>query len=201
MARSIVAVLLAYAIGSLPTGVIVGRALGVDVRTAGSRNIGATNVARLRGRWAGLLTLLCDVGKGVAAVAMARWLGAHDAIVHAAAVAALLGHVFSVFLRFDGGKGVATGFGVCLALAPAATILPVIVFALTFAATRIVSLASLAGAATIPFAMALAGGGRLGVTVAVIVAIVIALRHRDNLERLKHGTEPRFSPRQSPPTC
>jgi glycerol-3-phosphate acyltransferase PlsY len=192
MGRSIGAVLLAYAIGSLPTGVIVGRTLGVDVRTAGSRNIGATNVARLLGRWAGLLTLLCDVGKGVAAVALAGWLGARDAIVHVAAVAALLGHVFSVFLRFDGGKGVATGFGVCLALAPAATILPVIVFGLTFAATRIVSLASLAGAATIPFAMALAGAGRMGVIVGIVVAVVIALRHRDNLERLRHGTEPRF---------
>jgi glycerol-3-phosphate acyltransferase PlsY len=192
MGRSIGAVLLAYAIGSLPTGVIVGRALGVDVRAAGSRNIGATNVARLLGRWAGLLTLLCDVGKGVAAVAMARWLGAHDAIVHAAAVAALLGHVYSVFLRFDGGKGVATGFGVCLALAPAATILPVIVFGLTLVATRIVSLASLAGAATAPFAMALAGAGRMSVIVGIVVAAVIALRHRDNLGRLRHGTEPRF---------
>jgi glycerol-3-phosphate acyltransferase PlsY len=192
MARSILAVLLAYAIGSLPTGVIVGRALGVDVRAAGSRNIGATNVARLLGRWAGLLTLLCDVGKGVVAVAVARWLGAQDAIVHAAAVAALLGHIYSVFLGFDGGKGVATGFGVCLALAPAATILPVIVFGLTFAATRIVSVASLAGAATIPFAMALAGAGRSSVIVGIVVAVVIALRHRDNLERLRHGTEPRF---------
>jgi glycerol-3-phosphate acyltransferase PlsY len=192
MGRSIGALLLAYAIGSLPTGVIVGRALGVDVRTAGSRNIGATNVARLLGRWAGLLTLLCDVGKGVAAVALARWLGAHDAIVHVAAVAALLGHVYSVFLRFDGGKGVATGFGVCLALAPAATILPMIVFALAFVATRIVSLASLAAAATAPFAMALAGAGRMSVIVGIVVAVVIALRHRDNLERLRHGTEPRF---------
>lgn len=192
MDPSVVAVPLAYAIGSLPTGVLVGRALGVDVRAAGSGNIGATNVARLLGRWAGFLTLLCDVGKGVAAVAMARWLGGHDAIVHAAAVAALLGHVFSVFLRFDGGKGVATGFGVCLALAPGAMMLPVIVFGLTFVATRIVSLASLAGAAAVPFAMALAGAGRMSVAVAVIVAIVIALRHRDNFERLKHGTEPRF---------
>jgi len=199
MDHSIIIVPLAYAIGSLPTGVIVGRALGIDVRSAGSRNIGATNVARLLGRGAGLLTLLCDVGKGVAAVAIARALGGRDLIVHAAAVAALLGHVFSVFLRFDGGKGVATGFGACLALAPGAMILPVAVFGLTFVVTRIVSLASLAGAATIPFAMALVGAGRMSVTVAVIVTVVIALRHQDNLQRLSQGVEPRFGSRRSPP--
>ena len=199
MYRSIVIVLLAYAIGSLPTGVIVGRVLGVDVRSAGSGNIGATNVARLLGRRAGLLTLLCDIGKGVAAVAIARALDGGDAIVHVAAVVALLGHVFSVFLRFDGGKGVATGFGVCFALAPAAMILPVAAFALAFVGTRIVSVASLAGAATMPFAMALVGAGRLNVIVAAIVAVVIAVRHQDNLQRLSRGDEPRFESRRSSP--
>jgi glycerol-3-phosphate acyltransferase PlsY len=190
---------LAYVIGSFPTGVIVGKALGVDVRTAGSRNIGATNVARLLGRSAGLFTLLGDVGKGVAAVAIARALGGGDVIVHAAAVAALLGHVFSVFLRFAGGKGVATGFGACLALAPAAMMLPLAVFGLAFVTTRIVSLASLAGGAALPFAMALAGAGRASVIVAAIVAVVIVLRHQDNLQRLYRGVEPRFGSRRSPP--
>jgi glycerol-3-phosphate acyltransferase PlsY len=130
---------------------------------------------------------------------MARALGGGDVVVAAAALAVLLGHVCSVFLRFAGGKGVSTAFGACLALVPEAMILPLAVFALTFAAARIVSLASLAAAVTAPLAMALAGADRASVTMAGIAALVITLRHHDNLRRLRRGVEPRFEARRSPP--
>lgn len=191
--------LLAYVIGSLPTGVIIGRFAGVNVQAVGSGNIGATNVTRTVGNAAGLLTLIGDVGKGVIAVSLAGILGGSSVAPQIAAVAAFLGHLFSVFLRFSGGKGVATGFGVCLALAPVAMILPVALFAAVFAATRIVSVASIVGGVTTPVAMALLDAGRPNVIVAVILAVLIAVRHQDNIRRLRAGIEPRFGQRGAPP--
>ena len=195
----LVLALVAYVIGSLPTGVVMGWLAGIDVRSVGSGNIGATNVARAAGRTAGLITLIVDVGKGVAAVALARALGTSSLAVPAAALAAPLGHVFSVFLRFSGGKGVATGLGSCLVLAPAATIPSVLVFAATCAATRIVSVASLAGAWTIPISMLLAGRDLPSVVAVTLLAMVITVRHRDNIRRIRARVEPRFGDRPSPP--
>lgn len=195
----LVLALVAYVIGSLPTGVVMGWLAGIDVRSVGSGNIGATNVARAAGRTAGLITLIVDVGKGVAAVALARALGTSSLAVPAAALAAPLGHVFSVFLRFSGGKGVATGLGSCLALAPSAMVPPTLTFAAAFAVTRIVSVASLAAAWTTPVSMALAGAERPTVVVAVLIAVVITVRHQDNIRRLRAGTEPRFGKRLGPP--
>ena len=185
-------VLLAYLIGSVPTGVIVGRLAGTDVRAGGSGNIGATNVARTAGHTAGVVTLAGDVGKGAAAVLLGRALGGGIDMAEAAAVAVVVGHVFSVFLRFTGGKGVATGFGVGLALFPQAMILPLGVFGVVAAATRLVSLASLAGALSTPVAMAVLGADRSTVMVMLLVAVLIAVRHIDNIRRLRRGVEPRF---------
>lgn len=193
--------LLAYLIGSVPTGVVVGRLAGVDVRTVGSGNIGATNVTRAAGNLAGLLTLIADVCKGAAAVVLARAFGTSPMVVPAAVLVAPLGHTFSVFLRFSGGKGVATGLGSCLALAPLATIPPVLIFAATFAATRIVSVASLAGAWTIPISVLLTGTGPPSVVAVTLLAIVITLRHRDNIRRLRARVEPSFGDRPTPPKC
>jgi glycerol-3-phosphate acyltransferase PlsY len=192
--------ILAYLLGSVPTGVVVSRIAGVDVRSVGSGNVGATNVSRAAGRGAGLLTLFCDIGKGLAAVALAGWLGTTSISRQLAAVAALLGHAFPVFLRFSGGKGVATGFGVCLALVPQAMILPVVLFAVTFGATRIVSVASIVGALTTPVSMAVMGAGWPDIVVGVLLGMVILERHQDNLRRLRAGAEPRFTGRRvSPP--
>ncbi len=190
--------LLAYLIGSIPTGVLVGNLVGINVRSIGSGNIGATNVARAAGRTAGVATLVGDTAKGAAAVILGRALGSHTGTVYAAALAAVFGHVCSVFLRFTGGKGVATGLGVGLALVPQAMIPPLGVFAGVVAATRIVSVASLAGAFTTPLSMALLGAGRNDVLVTLAVAVVIAVRHLDNIRRLRRGAEPRFGHSETP---
>jgi glycerol-3-phosphate acyltransferase PlsY len=188
----LVLVLLAYVIGSVPTGVVLGRLAGVDVRAAGSGNIGATNVARTAGRVAGLATLIGDAGKGIVAVSLARAAGSNELVPPAAALAAVFGHIFPLFLRFRGGKGVATGLGACLGLAPAAAALPLLVFGATFAARRTVSLASMAAAAAAPASMALFAHGRADVVVSALIAIAIVARHRDNIRRLRAGVEPRF---------
>ena len=200
MADLIIIAIAGYLLGSIPTGVVVGRIVGVDVRAVGSGNVGATNVTRAAGKRAGLLTLFCDVGKGLAAVALAGAVGTSAISMQIGAVAALLGHAFPIFLHFKGGKGVATGFGVCLALAPQAMILPVVAFATTFAVTRIVSVASIVGAVTTPVSMLIMGAGWGDVAVGVILVIIILERHQENIRRLRAGAEPRFTGRRvSPP--
>jgi glycerol-3-phosphate acyltransferase PlsY len=182
----------AYLVGSVPTGVVVGRVAGFDVRSTGSGNIGATNVARAGGTVPGIVTLLGDVGKGFLAVAVAQAAGSSSLAPPAAALAVFFGHIFSIFLRFSGGKGVATALGVCLGLAPTASLPPMLVFAATFSATRIVSAASLAAATSAPLSMVFLGHDRADILVSAILALAIFARHRDNLRRLRAGTEPRF---------
>ena len=187
-----------YLFGSIPFGLIVARRLaGVDVRRAGSGNIGATNVARTAGRGLGLLTLLLDVSKGALPVAAAAFVlgGPGDPGPWAAAtgIAAFLGHVFPPWLRFHGGKGVATALGVFLALSPLSALAAVAGFAAAFAASRIVSLGSLAGAASGAAAAALLHGRRSPVTWAAAAMLVgVVLRHRTNLARLARGEERRL---------
>jgi glycerol-3-phosphate acyltransferase PlsY len=182
----------AYICGSLPIGVWVGRWSGVDVRRRGSGNIGATNVARTAGAGAGLLTLLGDVGKGVIAAAAARLLLNDPWLIALCALAAVCGHLFSIFLHFSGGKGVATAFGVFLVLTPAAAALSAVVFTVTASSTRYASLASMLAALALPLiAFACAYPVPLYLTAAIVAAIII-LRHRDNLSRLRRGVEPRF---------
>ncbi|MGH8010500.1 MAG: glycerol-3-phosphate acyltransferase, partial [Candidatus Binatia bacterium] len=142
--------MLAYLCGSIPTGVLITRRQGISLREVGSGNIGATNVARSAGRKAGLFTLLGDAAKGLVPVLIVRFLGLGEAALVCAAVAALLGHIFSPFLGFSGGKGVATGLGVFLGLAPQAILLALLFFLVTFALSRIVSLASLVATAVTP---------------------------------------------------
>jgi len=182
----------AYLCGSLPTGLWLGRLAGVDVRRAGSGNIGATNVARTAGLCPALVTLIGDVAKGFVPTAIAPALLADVRLVALVAVAAFFGHIFSVFLRFSGGKGVATGFGVFLALAPGAAGIAALVFAFIALATRFVSLASILGAAALPVASAAAGSAPPVTVAALIVAAAIIIRHRENLSRLLRGVEPRF---------
>jgi acyl phosphate:glycerol-3-phosphate acyltransferase len=186
---------IAYLAGSIPTGVLLAQTAGVDVRRTGSGNIGATNVARTAGKRLGVLTLVGDAAKGAIPVVLARSVGASEAIVAAAAVAAIAGHVFSVFLGFRGGKGVATGFGVLLALAPTATLIPLVAFASTFAFSRIVSLASIAAVLTAPVAVAWLGYPNPAIAAAVAIAVLIVAKHRENLVRLRAGTEPKFRSR------
>ncbi len=190
-------ILVAYLCGSLPTGVWLGRWAGVDVRRAGSGNIGATNVARTAGFRPALLTLLGDIAKGLVPTALARALSAQPRLLAMVALAAFIGHIFSVFLRFSGGKGVATGFGVCLALAPAAAAVAAGVFALVAFATRYVSLASVIAAAALPMVTVILGAAPPVSGAAGIIAAAIIIRHRSNLARLRAGIEPKFQVRKT----
>jgi glycerol-3-phosphate acyltransferase PlsY len=162
------------------------------VRKEGSGNVGATNVARVLGVGRGLLTLAIDVAKGWLAVFLARQLDVSLIWVLLAGVAAFLGHLYPVFLRFRGGKGVATALGIFLYLAPLATLVLVGIFALTVAASRIVSLASIVAALAAPVMFWWFETAPAAVALAGFIAAMIIWRHRSNIERLLAGTEPKF---------
>ena len=183
----------AYLCGSIPTGVLLSRRLGVDIRKTGSGNVGATNVARSAGKKAGLLTLLGDALKGLIPVLVVRFLDLGEAALACAAVAALLGHIFSPFLHFSGGKGVATGLGVFLGLAPQAVLLALLLFIATFAVSRIVSLASLVATVATPFFLFLLSYPTGYLYAGLIIAALITVRHHENINRLLKGQEKKFS--------
>jgi glycerol-3-phosphate acyltransferase PlsY len=185
-------VLIAYLLGSVPTGYIVGSLAGVDVRQAGSGNVGATNVARVVGKRHGIFTLIADVAKGFVPVIIAINLDFSPLATAWVGIAAFLGHVYSVFLRFKGGKGVATALGVFLALAPWATLVLMLIFAVVVVATRIVSLSSMVAAAAAPVVFWLSSHPPLWVWMSFLIAGMIVLRHRENIQRLLSGTEPKL---------
>jgi glycerol-3-phosphate acyltransferase PlsY len=188
----ILVILLGYLLGSVPSGYLVGARSGVDVRKAGSGNIGATNVTRVLGKGRGILTLIADTGKGYLAVFIASQMDLALPIVVLAGVAAFVGHLFPIFLNFRGGKGVATAFGVLLALAPLATALLVVVFAATLVSSRIASISSMTAAAAAPVALWLLSYPPVVVSGATVMALLIIVRHHANLKRLLEGTEPRL---------
>jgi len=189
-----------YLLGSIPFGyLIVQISHGRDVRSSGSGNIGATNVARVAGRPAGLATFLLDGGKGYLAVWLAiHWFHADVLWVMIAAVVAVLGHMFSCWLKFHGGKGVATGLGVFLPISWQAMVAAVVLWLIVLAFWRYVSLASIAAAAALPFLVyafyAPHHGPPLPVSLgSTIVAVLIILKHSDNIRRLIAGKEGRFT--------
>jgi glycerol-3-phosphate acyltransferase PlsY len=183
--------LLAYLLGSVPFGLVITRALGLgDLRRIGSGNIGATNVLRTGHRGAAAATLALDAAKGAAAVLAARALVGEDA-AQAAGLAAFLGHLFPVWLRFRGGKGVATFLGVLAALAWPVGLGVAATWLATAALTRISSAAALVAAAASTFWMIGLGHGRMLVLGAVLTVLVY-IRHGANLRRLRDGTEPRI---------
>ena len=185
--------LLGYFLGAIPFGYILVRATsGADIRKSGSGNIGATNVYR-KNRVVGILTLLLDAGKGYVAVLIARWLGCDAGWQAMVAVAAILGHVFTVFLGFKGGKGVATGFGAFLALTPAAVGTTMIVFFLTAALSRYVSLASILATGAYPLWALLYHEPTLVVVGGAIGSAIIIAKHKENIRRLAAGEESRIA--------
>jgi acyl phosphate:glycerol-3-phosphate acyltransferase len=190
-------ILFAYLLGSVPTGYLMGILKGVDVRTAGSGNIGATNVARLVGKRQGILTLAADAAKGFTPVFAAVQLGLAPSAAALAGTAAFLGHLYPVFLKFQGGKGVATALGVFVGLAPLATLVLIVIFAAVVLASRIVSLSSMVAALAGPVALWFFSYPPAVVGLSALIASMIILRHRANLRRLLAGTEPRFGPLSS----
>ena len=184
-------VLIAYLLGSVPTGYIVGSLAGVDVRKAGSGNVGATNVARVVGKRQGIFTLVADAAKGFVPVILALNLGLTPVATAFVGITAFLGHLYPVFLRFRGGKGVATALGVFLGLAPAATVVLMVVFLVVLIATRFVSLSSMVAAASAPIVLWLLLYPRVSIGMSFFIAAMIVLRHRENIQRLLSGAEPR----------
>ncbi len=187
------AVLLGYLAGSLPTGVLVARARGVDLTQVGSGNIGATNVARALGKKLGVLVLLVDALKGYLPIALARAAFAGDpalpTLVAAVGLAAIAGHVFPIWLRLRGGKGVATACGVFLAIAPLPAAAAFGLWIAIFAAKRIASLASLTAATALPIALAVHGEPPATLALGGTAWLVIVVRHRSNIRRLLRRDE------------
>ena len=188
------AVVLAYFVGAIPVGYLVGRACGIgDIRRHGSGNIGATNVLRTAGRMPAVLTLVGDVVKGAAAVALAAaWSGGDRRAAAAASVAVIVGNCWSVFLRFRGGKGGATGLGAFLTLAPWATVPAALVWLAVVATFRYVSLGSVMAAACVPLGALVLGYPRPVMLACLLGAGIVAARHQANITRLMAGTEARF---------
>lgn len=187
---------LGYLLGSIPFGLLIAKAAkGVDVRGIGSGNIGATNVLRAAGKGAAALTLALDVLKGWAPVAFGRALGVSDAQLVIVALATFLGHLYSIFLAFRGGKGVATFLGVLLALFPKVALLVAGVWVLVAAVSRYSSLAAVAAAATSPLLIWLLDGRTGFVVLAGVLFSFILIRHRENMWRLAAGEESKIGRR------
>ncbi len=193
-----VSLALGYFLGTIPIGIIAGKAFaGIDPREAGSRNIGFTNVLRVAGKAAGIVTLVGDMGKGALAVYLARVLlepAGGDAIL-APGGAAILGHMFPVFLGFKGGKGVATALGVLLAAEPLIGGCLVGVWLASAVTWRISSLAALIAFGSLPFWVWLFHPTAPLAALTTGIIVLIAYRHRENIRRLRAGIEPRFGKR------
>jgi glycerol-3-phosphate acyltransferase PlsY len=188
-------ILIGYAMGSVPFAFLVARRAGIDVRVAGSGNVGAANVLRTTGTSLGVAVMTLDIAKGAAAVFL-TYLGAGTiASMAAAGAAAIVGHIYPVWLRFHGGKGVAVAAGAFAVLAPVAAATALIAFLATVWATRIVSLGSVVATVTLPSAAWLAGSPRSVVVAAAAGAALILFRHRANVRRIVRGTERRFGER------
>jgi glycerol-3-phosphate acyltransferase PlsY len=188
-------ILLGYLAGSVPFAYLLARRRGIDVRTAGSGNVGATNVLRTTGPWRGVIVMALDMSKGMAAVALATLLAGGTALVALSGAAAIVGHIYPVWLKFHGGKGVAVAAGVFTMLSPAAAAAAAVLFLATAWVTRYVSLASIAATVALPPAAWILGSPMPVVLVAVGSAVLILFRHRANWSRLRAGTERRVGVR------
>jgi len=208
-------VVVSYLIGSIPFSYLVARLVaGTDIREAGSRNVGATNVARTVGRGAGVIALLLDIAKGYASIEVARWivsrsdwplavasgspLHSREMWIALAGLIAVLAHMFPVWLRFHGGKGVATATGVFLALDPLVVAAAAIVFLIVIVSTRFVSLASIISAATVPIFMRflVLNTPFWRIVISIVIVIAVITKHHSNIARLTQGTERRMGERK-----
>jgi glycerol-3-phosphate acyltransferase PlsY len=194
MIMEIAFILASYLIGAVPFGLLIGRLVGADVRMAGSGNIGATNVGRVLGKKLGILTLLCDVTKGFLPV----WAAAHllpsssanrELIVVSCGLAAVVGHMFPLYLKFKGGKGVATALGVFLALSPWSILISVLVFAAAVAGSGYVSVGSLVASGLIPLWLWIMGESSPILVAAIAIVFLIWCKHSSNIGRLLRGEE------------
>ena len=193
--NAVLAVALAYIVGSVPFALLVAGRQGIDLRETGSGNIGAANVLRTTGARAAVLALVLDGVKGVAAVLVAQWLSPGQVVPVVAGCASVVGHVYPVWLRFRGGKGVATAAGAFAVLAPVALVVAVAAFGLAVARSRFVSAGSIAGAVTLVVMTLVTGAPGVVTAGAVAAALIVLYRHQDNVARLMAGTEQRIGHR------
>jgi acyl phosphate:glycerol-3-phosphate acyltransferase len=205
----ILTAVVAYLLGSIPTGFLVAKSRGIDIRTVGSGNIGATNVLRALGKPAGIAVLLIDALKGWLAVAVAArllcgWLApAADAQTRewfalCAGISVILGHNYTCWLYFKGGKGIATSAGVVLALVPLGLLIILVTFIIVLALTRYVSLASISAAFVLPFGVWLTGQSTTMIIVTAVLGALAIYKHKANITRLLNGTENRFGCKKPP---
>jgi glycerol-3-phosphate acyltransferase PlsY len=203
--------LIAYLLGSIPTGFMVAKARGIDIRVVGSGNIGATNVFRILGKPAGVFVLFVDALKGWVAVFVIAGLGAdlihapagslnHDWLAICAGLGAVLGHNYTCWLNFKGGKGIATSAGVLLALVPVPLLIIFAVWIVVFLLTRYVSLASIAASITLPFASWATGKSVALIAVTGSMGVLAVYKHKANIRRLLDGTESRIGSKKLPPS-
>ena len=184
---------MAFFIGSIPTGLIIAKANGVDLKKKGSGNIGATNVLRSVGKWQAFITLTGDFLKGVIAVLIGRhFFEGHLYYEGIVGLFSILGHNYSIFLKFRGGKGVATALGVFLGIAPLAVCGALLVFGSVVWRSRYISLGSITAAAAMPAFVALFNPQPALLLMTVAVAALVIWKHRENIQRLRAGTENRF---------
>ncbi len=201
LAAAFTVLAVSYLMGSIPFGLLIGKTRGVDIRTIGSQNIGATNVMRSVGKGWGILTLLLDALKGfLPAAVFPMLLTQYDLLTIDPAwfrvgcgCAAILGHNFPVFLRFKGGKGVATSAGALIGIAPGALLAGLLTFAIVFGISRFVSVGSITAAIIVPLAGFWLYEGRLIPSVLTVLGLLAIWRHKANIVRLMNGTESRIS--------
>ncbi len=185
-------VILAYLIGSIPVGIIVSRLKGKDPRQVGSGNIGATNVMRTAGKLMGILTLIGDTAKGFFPVFFIQHIEKDMILTALTGFSVFIGHLYPIYLRFKGGKGVATGLGVYIALAPLAVLIDVLIFVFAVLKWRYVSLGSLIAACAMPIILFFLKMPSAFIFLSILIGIFIFLKHKENIIRLKNGTEHRF---------
>jgi len=183
---------IAYLIGSIPIGLILSKIKGKDPRQTGSGNIGATNVMRTAGKAMGVITLIGDVAKGFLPVIVVKHYSHEPILVAALGFLAFLGHLYPIYLRFKGGKGVATALGVYLAVSPLAILIDILVFILVLLRWRYVSLGSLVAAAMMPVILIFLRISYEYIVLSVLVGAFIFIKHRDNMRRLSQGQENRL---------
>jgi len=190
----VIIIIAAYLIGSIPVGITVARFFGgKDVTKEGSGNIGATNVGRVAGKKAGIITLFGDILKGIIPLLLSFWI-AGDApdILSFVALAAFLGHLYPLFNRFKGGKGVATALGIFIVLTPSAVIIAFIIFGITLYIWRYVSLSSMTAACAIPILVGIFSFSYAYIFLSLTIGGLVIFRHMDNIKRLLNGEESRF---------
>ena len=186
----LVYVIAAYLLGSIPVGVVLARLKGQDPRRVGSGNIGATNVLRSLGKWPAVITLLGDILKGTLAVAIGKYTGVAPLYEGLIGISAILGHNFSLFLGFRGGKGVATSLGVLVIYAPPAALVTLIIWIGVVLFTKYSSLGAIVSFALLPFNVMLFNfEDKTKIFVSILISLFIILRHKDNMKRLMNGTE------------